>query len=226
MKRQIKLLLGSLLLAVSGSTLAATISFSDSIPRTTTNSTDSVSIGLFDTTLGNLQSIDFSLTGIIDGEAGAESRDNRPTTVSLTLGGTITLQRPDSSTLVAVLPSLNRVFNATAYDGVTDFMGGSGETFLGLNTSASNSATLAPVSAADLALFAAPGGGLINLPVVAVASSTGSGAGNLITQFSTDAAARVEVTYTFETTQVPTPTGLLLMGIGLTGLGLVRRLKA
>jgi hypothetical protein len=63
----------------------------------------------------------------------------------------------------------------------------------------------------------------------ASATSAGSGAGNLITQFSTQAGADLELVYNYHLdppSRVPEPADLAIFGVGLAGFGFMRRKRA
>ncbi len=185
-------------LALTGTALSGaaqqTQCFTDSIPFQATNFSNSVSIPKFDPNLGTLQSIQISLTGNIQGSARAESLDAGPTVVTTSFSANITLTRPDLTVLVVTLPIANFMDSFTAFDGTIDFMGTSGATHDNITTSDTQMIT-SPPPASDLALFT--GAGSIVLPVTATGQSIATGAGNLITQFLTDASANVQVCYTF-----------------------------
>ncbi|MBL8861561.1 MAG: choice-of-anchor E domain-containing protein [Planctomycetes bacterium] len=193
-------------LALAGSLQAGggpgtnTICFTDSIPLQSTNWASSVSIPQFNPNLGTLQSIQFTLSGNVQGTARAESLDNSPTVVNTQFSASITLTRPDNSVIVITIPIANFVDNFTAHDGVIDFGGTSGVTHAGINANDSDMA-VSPPPASDLALFT--GFGNIVLPVVALGTSIATGSGNLITQFTTQAQASVEVCYTYSVNTLP-----------------------
>jgi hypothetical protein len=209
-------ILGLVILAVPAAADAASISYTDSISLATTNWTDSVSIQKFDPSLGTLTNVEIELIGSVLGTARAESLDAQAAQITLNLAATITLTRPDMSVLAVALPVSASVFNATAYDGVIDFGGTSGITLPGL-TSSDSDTIISPPPASDLALFT--GVGTILLPVMANGSSSASGAGNLITQFNTQASASVKVTYYYDAAVVPEPASVAMAAMGVIGVG-------
>lgn len=190
------------------------ISYSDSIPLSTTNWASSVSVPKFNPALGTLLSIDFTLTGYVQGSAKFESLDAQAATITMNLSASVKLHRPDLSVLAVSLPLVSTTDNATAYDGTFDFGGTSGHSYFGLSGS-DTVTTSSPPPPSDLVLFT--GLGNITLPVDATGASNGSGAGNLILQFATDASADVTVKYTYK---VPEPGSL-----GLLSLAFLRMLR-
>jgi hypothetical protein len=193
------------------------VSFTDTIPMTTTTWFDTLSVPKFDPALGTLLGIDFSLTGTVSGSAAYESLDADPATITLNLTAEVVVQRPDLSQLIVVLPVVNVVENSAAFDGTIDFDGPSGSTFTNLNATLTNTAS-SPPPASDLVLFTGPG--TINLPVSASGMSSGSGAGNLILQFATSAEAEFTVTYHY---LVPEPATLAMLAGGAIPLFRRRR---
>lgn len=179
-----------------------------SIPLSSTNWSDTISVPRFDPALGTLQSIEFELSGHVEGSAKFESLDAAPATVTMNLAAEIELQRPDTSVLVVAIPVVSTLDNVLAYDGSTDFLGDSGRTYAGLSGDASETQT-SPPPAGDLALFT--GLGHIDLPIVATGASTGSGAGNLILQFNTSALAEAIVRYDY--TPIPEPSAMSLFAV-------------
>ncbi len=214
------LLTGAVFLAMTSLSSAATISFSDSVANTTTNYISSVSLTKFDTALGTLTSIKFTLDGTVLSNIKVESQDAAPAVITGTSSATLTLKRPDLSTLVVTLPVNSATFNATAFDGVVDFGGTSGNDFG--TVSAMNNNAFTTSSAFDKALFSQAGFGSIVLPVSAVGLSAASGAGNLISQIATQAGAIATVEYTYSTV-VPEPSTYVLLGSALASLAFFRR---
>jgi PEP-CTERM motif len=213
-----------LALGDAAATQAATITFSDSIPLTTTDWTDSVSIPLFDPSQGTLTSILFTLGGGIQGSIALENLDSSPIAVTGTLQAIITLERPDNSDLAVVLPTASTSTVLDPFDGAIDFNGPSGESLTGLASTASTTAT-SPPPASDLTMFT--GVGVVVLPVTAEGNSVATGSGNLATVFLTSASANVDVTYTFTPAgpvAVPEPSTLVSAAVaGVMGLGVAWR---
>jgi hypothetical protein len=203
---------------------AATVSYSDNVALTTTNWANTLSFSKFDTSLGNLMSIRFDLSGVVQGSGNAESLDSSASTVTLTLGSLLGLTRPDNSTLVVTNPVFSQTFQFTAFDNAINFAGTSGGSTGAVSANGSN--FFVSSNASDFALFSALGGGTINLGLNAIGASSGSGSGNLITQFNTAASGVAKVTYTYTPTAVvPEPASLALICGGLGLLGAARRRK-
>lgn len=193
---------------------AASIQYSASLPLATTNWSGSISIPKFNPSLGTLNSIQFSLDGHVEGSAGFESKDASPATVTMDLQSMLRLRRPNNTVLVLTIPVASTSDNVTAWDGVDDYAGASGKTYAALSGDSSDSFTSSSLS--DKNLFT--GAGSILLPVTANGASTGSGAGNLLLQFSTLASSSATVTYDYT---VPEPATMCLLAVG--GLALLRR---
>jgi len=173
---------------------AYTVSHCVSVPLSSTNWNTTLSIPKFTGDCECLQSISFQLCGHVEGSAKFESMDASATTVMMNLQSTITLSRPDMSTLVVTIPLANTSDYVTAFDGVIDFGGTSGKTYAAL--AGDDVDSFVSTSPSDFALFC--GTGNINLPISALGTSNGSGAGNLILQFTTSASANATVTYTYD----------------------------
>jgi hypothetical protein len=213
-----------LLMTVAGasSAQAAVISFSDTINITPTNWNLSVSLPKFDTALGPLNSILVEITGQISGNIRMESEDGAPATITGTLSAFQVLNKPGGGFLLNVLPSVNEVFNASAYDGTTDYGGTSGVTVLGATGSASASTF---VAGGDFGLFTCTGVACatnLSMLINSTGTSSATGAGNIATLFNTDAGAEVTVTYDYGVS-TPEPASMAILGAGMLALGIARR---
>jgi hypothetical protein len=207
-------------LAAAGTASAAEVCYDGSFALTRTNWSDSLVIPKFDSALGTLLSVRWTVSGNIEGAAAFESLDASDTIIMTSLSATISLTRPDASPLQVIIPVAMNMDLASQFDGTIDFGGTSGKSYPAL--SASDSGNSSTNAAADLLLFTAGFlGETIALPVTAVGSSTASGAGNLITQFATFAGASVEVCYTYE--PIPAPGALAVLGLGGLVVGRRRR---
>lgn len=188
--------------------------FSASFPLSGTQNldfTNNMSLPKFDSSLGTLQSISFTISGNLTASQKFENLSGgSSTTIIMTSQGTMTLRRPDGTSLVVTIPQVQNSRGATAFDGTIDFTGGSGFIFPDASGSNSSSATLN--GASDLALFT--GTGSILLPVTAVGNSNGTGSANLLQQYGLVGASSASVTYTY-TTAAPVPEASTYGAIGM-----------
>jgi protocatechuate 3,4-dioxygenase beta subunit len=160
------------------------------IPTTGTDWTQSLSVPKFDPSLGTLTSIDIVNAGTFTSSIKVESLDGGPSTIIATVSGTLTLTGTSVTGLVSNA-SANKSFSASAFDGTIDFGGSSGHDFGSPSTSGTNTITLSDASS----LAAYTGQGNLTFSDVAHATSSASGAGNLLTQIGTTANAQLSVVY-------------------------------
>ena len=211
----------ALLLSGAQHAQADTISFDSATLGLEMTSWDSLlSLQQFNPALGQLQSVTLTLTGDLFGSAFVESRNNTARTLQVQLGATLTLSRPDGSTLLDVVPLITETFNAARFDGTVDYAGSSGTRYT--ERSASSTASASFGAADDLALFT--GTGSLALPIDATGNSRIIGPGNFFNEFSTLAGGRASITYTFEpAAAVPEPQAWLLLATGLGAMAVLRR---
>jgi hypothetical protein len=172
------------------STTPTTLTETASVPNTATDWTHGLTVAPFDPALGQLTSVDVINAGSFTSTIKVESMDNAPSTITATDSGILTLTGPDAIALITNSAS-NKTFNASAFDGVIDFGGTSGHDFGAQTANGSNMVTL--TKASDLLAFET--GGQISFSENAHATSAATGAGNLITQINTTAAAQISVVY-------------------------------
>ncbi|BFT30726.1 hypothetical protein D210916BOD24_19020 [Alteromonas sp. D210916BOD_24] len=217
-----KFLCGLMLIASSSMANAALINQSATITQQSTNFATNLVFDLFD--LGpefDLTKISFSIDGDVFGTANVESLDATASTINISLAVTLTLFDLTNSPLVISIPLFAQQFNATAFDGVIDFGGTSGATFANLN--ASQGVTEEYTDAATLSAFTGPG--TITLGFTAAGSSSANGAGNIVTQFATQASGDVSIVYEYQSAEVAEPSLIALFGLGLIAVGGIRRSK-
>lgn len=145
-----------------------------------------------------LNSVCVRLDGGITGQVGFENFQNFPVTVIVLYTGSITVQRPNLTTLVSVQPATTITDNLPVFDGTLDYGGLSGRSYSGVGATRSDS--LCFTNQADLALFT--GAGNISLPGFAtdLASQTGASSWSLgVRGYGT-----VTVTYHYSPCATPT----------------------
>jgi protocatechuate 3,4-dioxygenase beta subunit len=180
-------------ISTAGTTKTVTLTF----PNTKTNWTQAQNLPQFDPSLGTLTAIDIVNKGSLTSQIRVESMDQSPATITAQASGSLTLSGPGLSLTTLgstpLLPTAQSVqtFSAGAYDGVSDFTGTSGHDFGPQTATGSQSVTLTAPS--DLAPYI--GTGTVSLTESATATSSASGAGNLLSLISSTAGAEVDVTY-------------------------------
>ncbi len=182
-----------------------------------------MSIPKFNAALGTLTSISFTLNGNLTATQKFENGDDVSSTITVTTTGTMTLQRPDTTTLVITIPTVQNTATVGPFDGNINFAGTSGITFSPKVGTLSNTQVYS--GASDLALFT--GSGNITLPVLATGSSGGTGAANVTIQASLTGQASASVTYTYSVATVPEPSTYGAIGavsvVGFLGYRRARR---
>lgn len=192
---------------------AASVSYSantgDSLE---TDWTKTLTINKFDTSLGKLTGITFSLNGNVVGGAGIENRSNSKSAVKAILGSEFKLYNDsvaNGAALVVALPTFSKTFDLAKYDNKLDFGGTSGVSINDLSATKTENISYDTSYAYfnDLASLVS-GSGQVSFDVDATATSTASGSGNLVSTFNTSAMAAVTVTYTYDLPPAPPSKGV------------------
>ena len=175
---------------------AATVTFTTSVPLQLTDWYTTINLPKFDPSQGTLTQVSFDVSDSLVHKI--EFENQSPTshsTVRDSVYVTVDVQRPASTSLVSAVAKLYRTATVSTYDGTLDYAGTSGITLDGLTATATGSGvTSAP---ADLTLFS--GTGTIALPCQAEAYFMFSySGGNARFRLTTQATARVSVTYTYD----------------------------
>lgn len=196
------------LLLTVGNAAAASISFTGGFGWTPTALNESITLPGFDTSLGTLTSITFSLTGQTQGSATVTNNSGIVSPYSVDLFTNLTLLNP----LNAEILSNNPTFS----------------TILIINDGESGTATgTSPATTIDQTIFS--GFGLYLDPTVTF-TVTGDGLATASgpTPYSVTATAMgqadLTVTYNYSTpSEIPEPAAVGLLGAGLLGIGWIRR---
>ena len=182
-----KFIAGTALICAASMANAAVITQSGGTSGTTNIIETSFTIDLFDDMGGTrtLESVSVSISGGIDGAVNIESLDAEPATVSATLTADLFLADAIGNVLVITVPSIVGTADLTAFDSVIDFGGTSGVMFPDLMAESSDSELYTDID--TLSFFT--GTGSVDLLFSALANSRAEGAGNIISQITTNANA-------------------------------------
>lgn len=179
---------------------AAEVVHRDAIPLQKTDWLAALNAPQFDPAQGVLVSVELQFTGRLKGSVRYESLDAQAGAVTLTMFGQLGLRRPDDTLITESTPQTVRTVAVTEFDGGIDYAGTSGGVFEGL-VAVEVAESVLLTAPADLALFT--GLGEIVLPVDAQATTRGEGAGNLALQYTTLAAASLQVKYVYQSNAQP-----------------------
>jgi hypothetical protein len=148
----------------------------------------------FDPGLGTLVGVDFQLNGFIKSKIWAENLSTSSTArITGTVTGSLTLTGGGVTTTVNTTP-VQQQFNASRYDGTTDYAGASG-IFFGERTS--NGSGTITIGANDPLLQNFVGNSTVSFTLTGEAASTATGGGNINSQFDSRGGGTVTVTFRY-----------------------------
>ena len=174
---------------------ASTLTYESKVDLEKTNFEKQITLPKFDSSLGELESVFFELSGNVEGSVSLENEDATAALVTGNLAAEISLKKPlpDDSLLLVALPTASVNQELSAYDGDFDFDGASGVKLTDISNTKKESTLLTIPD--DFTPFV--GDGSFNLLLEAIGNSTATGAGNLSARFETYAGATVAVSYTY-----------------------------
>lgn len=187
------------ILAPINAAQATTLTYESTVDLEKTNFEKQISLPKFDSSLGDLESVLFELSGNVQGSVELENRDAQAALVTGNLAAEIGLKRPDDSLLLVALPTASVEQKLNKYDGKLDFDGTSGVTLTDISNTKKESKSLTIPD--NFTPFI--GDGSFNLLIEAIGNSTATGAGNLLAGFETYAGATVAVSYTYAKKEEP-----------------------
>jgi protocatechuate 3,4-dioxygenase beta subunit len=179
------------------------------------NYTKDLTFAGFDGTMGTLERVDLVLTSDGSTVFKAENLEAMAETISMTPKGTFRAAMPGLSALDLIVNPGTSTMNLGAYDGLSDFGGGSGKTLAPVSLSGTQ--TISFTTAESLAAFTK------NQVALAVSSRVGiatEGPGNELTQSTSSVGLKVALVYqyravppiepgTYTITEVNQPTGYI-----------------
>lgn len=180
---------------------AASVSFSDSISMRDTNWTESFTLSQFNSSLGTLTSVDFTLSGLVNGTASVQNLANEAVDPTVNLRAEITADFAGSE-LAVVIPAGSQEVNLGAFEGTFNVFDG-GDAVEDLALAGTDTQTNGLFT--NLAAFIGTGSINVNAAAVALSNVSGGGNANFITDFDTDASAEASITYNYDEAVAPIP---------------------
>ncbi len=169
------------------------VTYCDALPMRAGSWSDNHTLPLFDPTMGELLRVDLAVDLEAQQDFQFENEGSGDATVVVDSDFELSITMPDSS-LVAAAASRSISEDLAAFDGEVDFLGPSGRTIEGLESTGSVEQEY--LRLADF-IASAPGE-TISLPARALANSKTQLSGNTVSSISTLVGSKVCVTYTYD----------------------------
>ena len=210
---------GAALLLASSSAFAGLITFDDTTVVQTTDWADTLRVSQFDASVGTLQSIAVTFSANMNT---VMQLDNNNATAENVRGNISVLTLGSFQGLSLELDLLqNTGFQFLGADGSAS------EGYTSNTLNAMNSVTF-NIDSADFSDFI--GTGFLETSGLGTLGGFGvsGGGGNVLAQVATQAGANLSISYTYDdvTTDIPEPTSLALLGLGLMGFAASRKKKS
>jgi hypothetical protein len=222
MKKSLQVLAAAAAMTLSLAANAASVTKSTVTVIDVANHASTLSLAGFDTSLGTLTSVQFTVYSSVSGLLQAENKGSKVSDIGLGTGGDLTLTIPGEAPIKVSSVYSQSWTNVARWDRTTDYAGASGR------TESFTDKLIAPVSTAvlndqaSLALYGSGSAFTVGLTGKAVANSSG----NVSYYTESSVSARATVTYTYTpASPVPEPESyaMLLAGLGMMGVVLRKR---